>query len=310
MTAMTAGTPAIDRYTRAAERAAAQIITSYSTSFGTATLLLGRRHRRHVRNLYALVRVADELVDGVGSEAHLTAEGQRSRLDELEAETDRAVRTGYSSNPVVHAFAITARAAGIDATLTGPFFESMRMDLEGARERGDSAGFARETVSSWFDETRHDDYVYGSAEVVGLMCLRVFLRREMVSPDDRAALEHGARRLGAAFQNVNFLRDLADDAGRLGRSYLSDRTVITPELKDHWITVITRDLVEAARVEPLLPTDARIGVQCARLLFSRLVEKLDRVPAHLLLERRVRVSNPVKALLVAKVVATRGRVSA
>lgn len=296
---------ALNRYSRAAERAAAQIITSYSTSFGSATLLLGSRHRGHVRNLYALVRVADELVDGVGTEAVLTADAQGSRLDELEAETERAVRTGYSSNPVVHAFATTARAAGIDDSLTRPFFASMRMDLEGSRQ--DGAAPDLDTVSAWFDAEKHDDYVYGSAEVVGLMCLRVFLRDETVSAVDRQTLEHGARRLGAAFQNVNFLRDLADDSQRLGRSYLSDRAVITPELQRHWIDVITGQLDDAARAERLLPTDARIGVQCARLLFTRLVRKLERVPAHLLLERRVRVSNPAKALLVARVVATRGR---
>lgn len=314
-------------YSAASERAADQIIRAYSTSFGAATRLLGARHRRHIRNIYALVRVADELVDGVASVAQLPTTQQLQRLNALEAETESAMASGYSSNPIVHAFAVTARLSGIDATLTAPFFASMRMDLPVAASAGATTDLQSvaesvspshasttdmqamtESVSAGtspdlptaavFDAATHADYVYGSAEVVGLMCLRVFLRDEQLSPDDRLVLDQGARSLGAAFQNVNFLRDLADDTGRLDRSYLSDGRAITEELKARWVDTICQQLADAEAVLPLLPRDARVAVDCAWRLFSRLNERLRNTPVELLLERRVRVSNPTKLLLI------------
>ena len=156
-------TPALDAYTRAAGRAASQVIAAYSTSFGAATRLLGARHRRHVRNVYALVRVADEIVDGVCQEAGLAPAEQEEALGRLVDETHRAVDTGFSSDLVVHAFANTAREAGIGRDLIDPFFASMRSDLRG------EAGPVR------LDERAHDAYVHGSAEVVGLItvCIRL-----------------------------------------------------------------------------------------------------------------------------------------
>lgn len=290
---------ALKQYEEASERAADQIIRAYSTSFGAATKLLGTRHRRHVRNVYALVRIADELVDGVAAEAHLSASQQLHRLDALESETHAAVQSGYSSNPIVHAFANSARISGIDASLTTPFFESMRTDLRtlpitlGAPTREH-----RGAVS--FTDAAHSDYVYGSAEVIGLMCLRIFVRNDPRSPDDMRSLERGARSLGAAFQNVNFLRDLADDTGRLARNYLSGGDPLTEDLKLRWIQTIREQLAAAETVLPLLPPDARTAVDCARRLFSRLTDKLARTPIEQLLSQRVRVSNPTKALLIAQ----------
>ena len=103
------------QFTRTAERAANQLISAYTTSFGLATRLLGPRHRQHVRNIYALVRVADELVDGVTAEAGLSRRQQSEALDHFVDETHRALELGYSSDLIIHAFAQTARAAGIDA---------------------------------------------------------------------------------------------------------------------------------------------------------------------------------------------------
>lgn len=118
-------------FTRTAERAANQVIAAYSTSFGLACRLLGRRHRQHVRNIYALVRVADELVDGVTAEAGLSYQEQCDALAHFIDETHRAVKLGYSSDLIIHAFAQTARAARIDESLIDPFFDSMRTDLGG-----------------------------------------------------------------------------------------------------------------------------------------------------------------------------------
>jgi 15-cis-phytoene synthase len=188
-------------YDQVAHETASIVIRRYSTSFGLASRLLGPGVRQHVENIYALVRVADEIVDGSGEAAGLDVLATAQTLNALEAETELAIETGFSANLVVHAFALTARATGFGADLTAPFFESMRMDL----------------TETEHDQASFEKYVYGSAEVVGLMCLRAFLKDEQV--DDEAALVVGARALGAAFQKVNFLRDLKADFDALGRSY-------------------------------------------------------------------------------------------
>jgi len=292
----------LERYTVVSEQAADRVIRGYSTSFGTATRLLGPQHRTHVRNVYALVRVADELVDGVASEAGLDAPGQHLALSRLEAEVDEAITRGYSSNPIVHAFAGTARAAGIGQELTRPFFVSMRTDLPARTARPVPQPLPAEGLDTCFDDEAHARYVYGSAEVIGLMCLRIFLRHEALPQARLARLERGARSLGAAFQNVNFLRDLADDTGRLRRSYLSERGTIDRELQQRWVGVVRDQLTEAAAVVPLLPRDARLAVTCALGLFARLTERLARLPAEQLCERRVRLAAPEKALVLVRAV--------
>ena len=228
----------LDRFTRAAEVAANDVIESYSTSFGLATRLLGPRHRQHVRNIYAMVRVADEIVDGVAAEAGLDRAGQEATLAAYEDGAHDAMRIGYSSDLVLHAFARTARASGIGEELTRPFFDSMRTDL------GSPDAAPGDLV---YDAAAHERYVYGSAEVVGLMCLQVFLRESSPGDAELAVLRRGACRLGAAFQNVNFLRDLADDTDRLGRSYLGDTgrlTGETVELKPRPVEIHELTLVE------------------------------------------------------------------
>ena len=280
----------LTQFTRAAEHAANQIISAYSTSFGLATRLLGTRHRQHVRNIYALVRVADELVDGVTDDAGLTIEQQQAALEHMVAETHRALRLGCSSDLIIHAFARTARASQIDESLTRPFFASMRTDLD-ARAAA-PAGIAA------FDAAAHDDYVYGSAEVVGLMCLRVFLRDERVDGAEAAQLEHGARMLGAAFQNVNFLRDLRDDTARLGRSYLGTADRLTDADRARWVRTIRTQLAEAAAAIPLLPKDARAAVRSAHALFSALTDRIAATTIDELYRSRVRVPDAMKAGLV------------
>ncbi|MGA4669922.1 phytoene/squalene synthase family protein [Propionibacteriaceae bacterium Y1923] len=288
---------ALDQYTRAAQRAANQVIAAYSTSFGAATRLLGPRHRQHIRNIYALVRVADELVDGVTAEAGLTPEQQSRSLEGLVEQVHEAILTGYSSDLVVHAFGHTARAAGIGADLVDPFFDSMRADLVAAQRPG----------TTTFSTADHDTYVYGSAEVVGLMCLKVYLREEKRTPDQLARLEHGARQLGAAFQEVNFLRDLADDTDRLERAYLSEQPRLTSAQRDACLARIREQLADAEAALPLLPADARAGVRSAAALFSRLADQLAVTEVDELYRRRVRVPDPVKLGLVVRSFATTWR---
>jgi len=274
----------LQRFSRTAEIATAGVIRAYSTSFGMATKLLGPRHRPHIRNIYAMVRIADEIVDGVAAEAGLDAGAQADALSSYIAETHRAMRTGYSSDLILHAFAQTARACGIGEDLTQPFFDSMRADIPA-------------DAPAAYDADAHARYVFGSAEVVGLMCLRVFLRGEERTPEQREVLENGARQLGAAFQNVNFLRDLADDTARLGRSYLGTATRLTDADRDEWVATVERQLADARASIPLLPKDSRAAVRSAAELFAALTRRVARTPMDDLYRRRVRVPDPWKGLL-------------
>ena len=270
-------------YNAAALASATTVIGHYSTSFGLAARLLSPGVRDEVRTIYALVRIADEIVDGAASEAGIDLDGQRELLDDLEKETERAMERGFSTNLVVHAFATTARRVGIDASLTRPFFASMRRDL-------DPAPFTAAGVA---------EYIYGSAEVVGLMCLCSFLRDSPRTPDQLAVLDHGARSLGAAFQKVNFLRDLAADRDALGRNYFPgvDLTRLTDAQKNVLLDDMDADLAAAERVLPLLPPGSRRAVTAAHRLFARLSAKLRQTPATDLMSTRIRVPDPEKLMI-------------
>ncbi|WP_243064520.1 phytoene/squalene synthase family protein [Humibacter sp. RRB41] len=284
---------ALALYTETAEHSAAQVIKEYSTSFGATTRLLSPAYRTGVTSIYALVRIADEIVDGVAAQAGLAPQAQRAALDELEKETEHAMATGFSANLVVHAFAHTARRAGIRHDLTAPFFQSMREDV-------DKTGYDADDLNA---------YIYGSAEVVGLMCLRVFLtdstsgRRH--DPQTRARLTEGARRLGAAFQKVNFLRDLADDLDTRGRDYFDLRDAFTEETKSSLVNEIADDLAAAATVIPELPRGCRAAVTAAHDLFAELNDQLRAMAADDILQQRVRVPNRRKAGILALAVMRR-----
>ncbi|MEY2848782.1 MAG: hypothetical protein RI885_1447 [Actinomycetota bacterium] len=278
-------------YDSVAEQTAAVVIRRYSTSFGLASRLLGGDVRGHVENIYALVRIADEIVDGAAAESGIDPVTVARILNDLERDTDDAMAVGYSANLVVHAFARTARATGFGSELTAPFFASMRADLSATEH----------------DDASFDSYVYGSAEVVGLMCLRAFLLGHTVSETDDATLVTGARRLGAAFQKVNFLRDLAADFEELGRSYFPgvDVTSFTEADKVRLLDDIDADLAVSASVIPMLPLSSRRAVSLAQGLFADLSARLRRTPADELVRTRVRVPNPVKLRIAAAAMAGR-----
>jgi 15-cis-phytoene synthase len=281
--------PSQNLYDSVSEGSAAVVIRRYSSSFGLASRLLAEPVRTRVRNVYALVRIADEIVDN--PDPALGLESRAQMLTWLQDDVRQALRTRYSGNLVVHAFARTADRCGITEELIDPFFESMRMDLT-------PTDFTRE---------RFDRYVYGSAEVVGLMCLRVFLAGDVAS--DRAGLRAadydrlapGAQRLGAAFQKLNFLRDLAEDHDTLSRCYFpgldverfgdADRDVILDE--------IAADLDAAAAVIPQLPASSRRAVRVAHATFAELAARLRATPAAEIRRTRVRVPDPVKLRLLA-----------
>jgi phytoene synthase len=274
------------RYDDVAQASAAQVIAGYSTSFGWATRLLAQPVRAHVRNIYALVRVADEIVDD--PDPALAPAWRRQQLDELEVETYRALDSTRSSNLVVHAFALTARRFGIGSELVEPFFASMRADL----------------VRSRHDAQSLSDYVHGSAEVVGLMCLRVFTGGDVAAYEQ---LRPGAQRLGAAFQKVNFLRDLADDHDQLGRTYFPglDPAAFSDAHRDELLDDIDADLAAAAEAIRLLPDSSRRAVRAAHALYSALSRRLRSTPAARIREARVRVPDGQKAVILMKVLAGR-----
>ncbi|MDZ5663689.1 squalene/phytoene synthase family protein [Nocardioides sp. zg-1308] len=277
------GTPR-SLYDVVSEASSAVVIREYSSSFGLASRLLAEPVRTQVRNVYALVRVADEIVDN--PDPTLAREARATMLDWLEDDVRHALRTGYSGNLVVHAFARTAIAVGIEDDVVAPFFSSMRTDLDTTRHTPES--FER--------------YVYGSAEVVGLMCLRAFLAAPDAPPDrghqyDRLA--PGARRLGAAFQKLNFVRDLSDDHDVLRRDYFPglDVEAFCDRDRDLILDDIDADLRAAAAVVPDLPPSSRRAVRAAHATFAELATRLRAASADEIRRTRVRVPTAVKLRL-------------
>jgi phytoene synthase len=278
----------LNLYNLAAHRAAREVIYSYSTSFGLATRLLSKSIRHHVENIYALVRVADEIVDGSAAQAALTSPTihPEEELSNFEHETYRAMETGYSTNLIVHAFALTAREVGIAKDIVEPFFYSMRQDL----------------TETEHDQESFEKYVYGSAEVVGLMCLAAFVHGGNYTQEQKVALVRGARALGSAFQKVNFLRDLSADFKRLGRSYFPEVKVgnFDEATKERLVEDINQDLKVSAESLSLLPRSARPAVTAAQLLFTELNNKIGKTNASRLLVTRISVNNGIKLWLLVK----------
>jgi len=267
-------------YDRAAQAAAAQVIRRYSTSFGLGARMLPAHMRRHIESVYAMVRVADEVVDTYGGpDAGVI-------LDGFEATVVAAMAGRFSTDVVAHAFGVTARAVGITRDQTDPFFASMRTDL---------------TVSI-HDQESFDRYVYGSAEVVGEMCLAVFVNTATGPAELPADARVGARRLGAAYQKVNFLRDLGTDCDELGRSYFPGITKAT--LTNDQLASLVADCrsdIEAARAcLTALPRRAGVAVSTTIDIYTRLLDSIAAIDAKDLARRRVRVPNTTKAVLAAR----------
>ena len=275
-------------YLLAAERSSSEVISTYSTSFGLASKLLDKPIRRHVENIYALVRVADEIVDGSAAQARAAggAIDPSRALDDLERDVYRAITDRFSANLVVHAFAHTANTTGFDREIIRPFFDSMRMDL----------------WKNKHDQKSFEKYVYGSAEVVGLMCLQAFIQGHQYNQEAMGQMVAGARALGSAFQKVNFLRDLSADARGLGRSYFPG---ISPESfteadKDRLVEDIRGELKISATSLPLLPKSARRAVVAAHLLFEALNDRIGNTKAIDLISTRISVPTLTKAIILAK----------
>lgn len=264
----------MDLYTSTAYQLARQLTERYSTSFSASSRLFTPPLRRHIYAIYGLVRIADEIVDTYkGTDA-------AQHLDALERSTYDALHSSYSTNPLIHAFAATARAYGIDQALIAPFFESMRIDLS----------------PQTYTPELYEQYIFGSAEVVGLMCLKVF-----VDGDDAAyrRLEPGAKALGSAYQKVNFLRDCASDFHELGRLYFPgvDFATFSEEQKKAIVADIRSDFAEARTAIQALPVSCKKAVTLSYTYYLALLDRLERTSVKDLTSRRIRVSNIQKTFL-------------
>lgn len=276
-------------YTATALAASGSVIGRYSTSFSLACRTLPPAVRRDIAGIYALVRVADEVVDGTAGAAGLEAARVRTALDGYEAAVNSALATGFATDLVIHGFADVARRHGFGRELTEPFFASMRADLDVAEHDGASL----------------ESYIYGSAEVVGLMCLEVFMDMPGTradTPEQRGMLRATARRLGAAFQKVNFLRDLGADHDQLGRTYFpgADPAHLDETQKAQLLADLNADLDAAMPGILALDRRARRAVLIAHGLFAELSRRIERVPARELTRQRISVPTAVKLRIAAR----------
>lgn len=278
----------LHHYDRTAQHAAHQIIRRYSNSFSLASNLLRGHVKTDIRNLYAVVRIADEIVDGAGYGAGLDTQQCQQLLDDYERQVLAAPHQRLHSDPVLHAYAISARRCEFKDEYLSAFFASMRRDL---------------SPQSGNKQQEFDGYIYGSAEVIGLLCLQAFLVGQNPTPDARGVMEHGARTLGAAFQKINFLRDIANDTQFLGRTYFPqlEEQELDDALKAELVADIRSDLTVARSSISYLPANARIGVIVATEIFAELTNDIDRISAAELLSTRVSLSPARKVIVLARV---------
>lgn len=257
------------------QKASRAVTRSYSTSFSLGVRSLDHRLQGPIHSIYGFVRFADEIVD--------TFHGydKAALLARFREDTVRAIQEGISLNPILQSFQRTVNRYGIEPQLYGTFLDSMAMDLTDARH----------------DQRSYETYIIGSAEVVGLMCLRVFCEGD----DARyQSLKPSAMRLGAAFQKVNFLRDLKDDHQNLGRTYFPgvDLGGWNEEVKRSIEADIQSDFDEALVGIRHLPKAARFGVYLAYIYYLALFRKIKALPASRIMETRVRVRNRRKIALL------------
>lgn len=247
----------------------------YSTSFTLGIYLLDKDIRGAIYAVYSFVRLADEIVD---SFHHYD---RRRLLEQFQNDTWQAVETGISVNPILNSFQQAVRKYGINTSLIRTFFDSMEMDLQKVD----------------YNKRNYEQYILGSAEVVGLMCLHVFTEGH---PGLYEELRPDAMKLGSAFQKVNFLRDLKQDYQLLGRVYFPDVDLerFTPETKRHIEEDIRRDFEQALRGIRKLPPSCKSGVYLAYVYYQSLFAKIKRLPPQRILAGRVRISNSRKLQLM------------
>lgn len=253
------------------------ITKKYSTSFSLGTKLFSKDIQIAIYSIYGFVRIADEIVDSFHTF------NKEKLLNDFRQQTYNAINEGISTNPILQSFQISVNKFNIDRELIDAFLKSMEMDLN-------PRSFNREEIG---------EYIYGSAEVVGLMCLKVFCRGNQNEFDK---LYSSARKLGAAFQKINFLRDIRDDYNDLGRVYFPgvDFNNFTIDQKLEIENDIHTDFDEAFQGIKQLNRDSQLGVYVAYKYYTSLFKKIKRVSPNELLSKRYRISNFKKIVLLVR----------
>ncbi len=254
------------------------VTTNYSTSFSLATSLLEKQHRDAIYSIYGFVRLADEIVDTFHEYP------KEQLLQKIENDLKESLEQGICINPVLHSFQLAVNKYQIPYEYIDAFLNSMKSDL-----------FTKE----YSTKQKSGEYIYGSAEVVGLICLRVFADGDEVRFNE---LKEPAMKLGSAFQKVNFLRDLKNDTGVLERYYF-------PELQNKGFNEMNKQLIineiesefdEAYKGIKKLHQSSRLAVLTAYYYYRNLLMKIKNTPADKIMESRIRISNFRKLYLLVK----------
>ena len=267
----------MDLYTRTALACSRLTTKKYSTSFSLGIGIFDRKYHIPIYAVYGFVRFADEIVDTFHEQ------DQQALLARFSSDTFEAIEQKFSTNPILHSFQWVVNQYGIDHELIRAFLHSMEMDL----------------VKKTFSEEEYNRYIYGSAEVIGAMCLRIFYQN-----DDQQYHEllPGARKLGSAFQKINFLRDIQDDYENRGRIYFPGTTFANflTYRKKEIEADIKKDFVEALTGIRKLHPGVRNGVYLAFRYFLELLKKIEKTPAGDILQRRFRITSRQKLILLVK----------
>lgn len=251
------------------------VTNTYSTSFSLAIKFLHRDFIDPIHGIYGFVRIADEIVDTFHDQPKATL------LEELKHDTYEAIERGFSLNPILNSFQLVVNESGIERELIDRFLASMEMDLR----------------KSNYTQAQYEEYILGSAEVVGLMCLKVFTEGNEALYD---SLKAPAMKLGSAFQKINFLRDLKSDYNSLGRSYFPgiDVSKLDEITKKKIEADIKADFDQGYQGIIALPRKARFGVYLAYIYYTALFKKISKTPSKQILQQRISISRPRKVSLL------------
>ena len=255
-----------------------KVTKTYSTSFSLATRLLSENIRRDIYNIYGFVRFADEIVDSFHDY------DKKELFKDFSLDLDKALKNKIHLNPILNSFQHTFHKYDIDISLVDSFMKSMKMDLSKKKYS---------TVKEF------KEYIYGSADVVGLMCLKVFVQGNKKL---YLSLKENAMSLGSAFQKVNFLRDLKADKEDLNRSYFPNTSFKNLDEKDKGFIIsdIENDFSKGLEGIKNLPIEAKFGVFMAYRYYNQLLKKLKKTPATEIINRRIRVPNLKKLELLTR----------
>ncbi|MGV1013085.1 MAG: phytoene/squalene synthase family protein [Flavobacterium sp.] len=254
------------------------VTRTYSTSFSSAVKMLAPTIRQDIYNIYGFVRFADEIVDSFHDY------DKENLFAMFEKDLDAALQNKISLNPILNSFQHTVHKFQIPNSMIASFMKSMKMDL---------------VKTNYATDEEYKEYIYGSADVVGLMCLKVFVNGDNAKYEE---LEHSAMRLGSAFQKVNFLRDLKADYEDLSRTYFpnTDLTKLDEASKNQIIAEIEADFEAGYQGIVGLPIEAKFGVYTAYIYYKKLLSKLKKTPSAEIKNTRIRVSDYQKFQLFAK----------